>query len=529
VRTAFVALGILLLSAHPVVAAPPTLSQLFPAGGQRGQTVTVTATGSWSRWPVRAWCDGPEVSITAAKEAGRLEVKIAADALPIPRGIRIHDDEGASELRPFIVGGLPEVVEQEPNDDVKQPQVLAASTMVVNGRLAKQGDVDGFAVPLKKGQTLVASVEATRTLKSPMDAVLQIVSPDGFVLAQNDDHHDVDPHLAVTAPRDGSYIARVFAFPTKPDSSIRFAGANTFLYRLTLTTGPFADYPFPLALGRDKLAPVEIVGWNIPAALRQVTPQRLDDDRAIAVHPLLPQAAWLRFEPHATNVVTGPANRAKPMPFVLPATISGRFEQPGVHVFQFDAKKGQQLAFEIEARKLDSPLDPVLSITDVTGKTLAESQAKKLNTDPTLSYTVAATAPHRLEIRDLHDSAGPRHFYRLRASLADPDFTLTVSTDRFTISPGKTLEIPVTIARRNGFAEEINITVEGSPAGMKATPAPIKGTAKTASLKLAGDPVSGVPFRIIGRSAGGLVRVAHAPAAESGTTPHLWLTGLKAK
>ena len=121
------------------------------------------------------------------------------------------------ELRPFIAGTLPEVMEKEPNDDFKKPHALDGSC-VVNGKLEKVGDVDCFAVTLKKGQTLVASLEAHNTLRSPMDAMLQVLSADGFVLEENNDFHGLDPQLAFTAKKDGTYIARVYAFPAQPDA-----------------------------------------------------------------------------------------------------------------------------------------------------------------------------------------------------------------------------------------------------------------------------------------------------------------------
>src|SRR5262249_22269864 len=153
-----------------------------------------------------------------------LTVHIAADAVPGTYWIRLHDEHGASALRPFLVGLLPEVQEVEPNDDSKNPQVIATPNVIVNGRLAKDGDVDVYAVEWKKGQTLVASVEAQRTLRSPMDGVLQILTPDGIVQAQDDDYHGFDPQIAFTAPKDGRYLVRLFAFPSDPTAAIKFAG-----------------------------------------------------------------------------------------------------------------------------------------------------------------------------------------------------------------------------------------------------------------------------------------------------------------
>ena len=69
-------------------------------------------------------------------------------------------------------------------------------------------------------------------LGSPMDAVLQVASHDGFVLAENNDTHGLDPRVVLTAPVDGTYIVRLYAFPAVADSSIQFSGAETYIYRL---------------------------------------------------------------------------------------------------------------------------------------------------------------------------------------------------------------------------------------------------------------------------------------------------------
>src|SRR5262249_13745056 len=141
-------------------AAPPSLTSMFPAGASQGNTVSVTAAGSFARWPVRAWVSTAGIQIKPDKDRGRFIVTVAADAAPGVHWVRLYDDQGATSLRPFFVGTLPEVLEQEPNDDPKKPQKLPGARIVVNGRLSQRGDVDHFAVSLKKGETLVASMEA---------------------------------------------------------------------------------------------------------------------------------------------------------------------------------------------------------------------------------------------------------------------------------------------------------------------------------------------------------------------------------
>ena len=53
-----------------------------------------------------------------------------------------------------------------------------------------------------------------------------------------------------------------------------------------------------------------------------------------------------------------------------------------------------------------------------------------------------------------HPTDSRRKVYRLRATRAEPDYALTVAADRFTLTPGKPLDIPVTVERRNGFDGE---------------------------------------------------------------------------
>ena len=333
-------LAVLCLIASPQLgAAPPAVIYLSPAGAQRGTTVEVIAAGSCVRWPVQVGVSGNGVVAKAAKEKGRLAVTVTADAIPGVYWLRLHDELGASGLRPFVVGTLPEVAEKEPNDDPKKPQPVALPA-VVNGRLDKAGDVDCFAVSLKKGQTLVAELEAHHTLRSPMDGVLQIVSPEGFVLDENHDFHGLDPLLGFTALKDGIYIVRVFAFPATPDSSIRFFGSDACIYRLTLTTGGYADHAWPLAAPRAAPGMVALVGWNIPEAARALPVPASGS----VFHPAVANPVAVRLEPHPCRtapVATGP--------LVPPVTLSGRLALPSqADTFSFSGAKGKPLVIQIE-------------------------------------------------------------------------------------------------------------------------------------------------------------------------------------
>jgi hypothetical protein len=518
----------------PLHAAPPSLMYLFPAGARRGTTVEVSAGGAFERWPVGAWVKGPGVTVKPAKDKGKLIVTVAADATPGSSWLRLYDDEGASIARPFLIGLLPEVMEKEPNNEPKQAQKLEAADVIVNGRLDKAGDVDVFAVPLQQGQTLVASIEAHRTLRSPMDAVLQVLSEDGFVLAQNNDFHGLDPQIAFTAPRDGTFFVRLFAFPAVPDASIRFSGGATYVYRLTLTTKGFVDYPYPLAVTAGQPAEVELIGWSLPAAARRIAlPPTAKGPVATIVHAEIGNHVDVALEPHFTLALRATTSRTRPQLIPVPATVTGRLGEAGATSFyEFQGRKGKTLLLRVESQSLDFEVEPVLRLTDTAGKVLARGEAAKLHGDAVLSFTPPQDAPYRLEVLDLHGAGGPRHVYRLSVATSVPDFALTVASDRFTLMPGTPLDIPVTIERRGGFAEAITLTAQGLPAEVTANAITVKTSDKKTTLRLtAASATAASALRIIGKSEGmtAFSHTARAVVAErDSTTDDLWLTVRKA-
>jgi hypothetical protein len=487
-------------------AAPPKLNYFFPAGGQRSQTVTITASGDFSNWPVQVWADRPGVVGTADKDKGKLNLAIAADAVPGIYWLRLTNAEGASQPRAFIVGTLPEVAEAETNDLPAKPQIVE-SRVVVNGKLAKTNDVDGFRVNLQQGQTLVAALQANTILGSPMDAVLQICdlverppvagqAPqlEAYVVAQNHDGLGLDPQLAFTAPKSGPYLVRLFAFPATPDSSIRFAGGDDYLYRLTLTTGPYIDHALPLAAPREE-SEVRLGGWNLTGVTTAIVPSLANDSDSLTPpdSPLTwvwnPNAAGALAisradyaalsEDQATLVALArsasedPAEHDAVQDLPIPVAISGRLELSGeADIFTFQASKDQKLRLRATAKALGYPIDPVLLVQDETGKVLAEADdTGRDDRDPQLDFTAPAAGRYRAVVRDLHGRGGLRMVYRLSIEPVLPDFTLTLAADSFVFDKDKPLEIPVSVTVRDGLRDPIILHAIGLPPGVTAEPA----------------------------------------------------------
>jgi hypothetical protein len=554
-----VTIAAIALSSTSVVAAPPKLNHLYPAGCQRGQTVTVAASGDFSTWPVEAWADRPGLTVTAEKEKGKLRIEPAADAAAGVYWLRLYNRDGAAALKPFVVGTLPELVESEPNDAPDKPQTVEPR-FVLNGKLNKSGDVDGYRVELKAGETLVASLEANSVLGSPMDAIMQVCQlverPGGqlsarqieaYPLAQDHDAVGLDPQIAFTAPHAGAYLVRVFAFPATPDSSIRFAGGDDYIYRLTLTTGPFLDHARPLAVPREESI-VQLGGWNLAGAATAIVPP-LSAETSNITPPDGP-LAWV-WRPDAAGAISLPRTEwptivcppgaSAACELAVPGIATGRLEQAGKpDTYSFLGKKNQKLRIRVAAKALGFPTDAVLTVLDESGKVLAEADdAGRDDRDPQLDFTPSTDGRFRASIRDLARRGDERLVYRLSIEPVQPDFSLSTATDSFVLEQGKPLEIPVNIAVRDGLRDPIELRAVGLPPGISAEPVKFEpsgdspmpgstgrrgGRGKTApqpngpSVKLilkADAPAlqaGGFPLRIEGQKSNGeLVRTARFP------------------
>ncbi len=536
----------LLMLAATLVAAPPNVTALFPAGCQIGQSVEVTAQGSLGEKP-QTWLSREGLKIEFAETGNKFKVTTAENAAPGLCWIRVFNAEGASPLRSFVIGTLAEVAEKEPNNSAKEAQKIESSQVVVNGVLDKGGDVDTFAVSLKAGQTLVASLMAKGTLGSPMDGVLQVLGPRGFVLEHNDDDHSLDPQIVFTAPADGEYGVRVFAFPETANSSIAFAGGANYIYRLTLTTGAFVDHTKPMSVGRGEgVSPpsskpdggetppprLRLHGWNLPPELAEV-PADASKGSYIVRHTLLGNTLTLPVEPHP-SVVELTERTPEPQEIAVPSSMTGVIDKPDeVDFFRVKLAAKQAIVIRTDARSAGSPLDPLLRILKADGSQLQEvDDGSKGDFDPDANFTAPAEGEYRVAITDRFGLGGPRFFYRLTVLPSQPDFELKVAADSFALAPDKPLEIPVTVDRLRGFAQDIEMVVSDLPDKVTCEPivsAKSGDSAKSVKLMLkaeAGVTFSG-PIRIRGQVKGEPLIEKTASAtltAFSTSVSDLWLT-----
>ncbi len=530
------ALGILLhCFSRTALAAPPDVKWVFPTGAQIGQKVTVKVSGKINQPGTKVWCDNPGITFEIPEKDNDLVIGSSADAFPGLYWMRFFNAEGATVQVPFVLGRLPEVVEVEPNNEVAKAQAIDQSS-VINAKLGAANDVDVYAITLKKGQTLVAQIDANWRLGFPVDPIMQILSANGTVIEQVDDDHGFDPMIAFEAPADGTWLIRVFGFPATPNSTIRFAGGADYLYRLTMTSGPVANHVEPAVVQRDSESSVKLVGWNLTDALSQ--PIKVDaETQSEFTQSELPHEVSLTVVDEPVLIAVEPCNAENPVAVKVPTTVCGVIDEPADEdSFQFSAKKGDVLVIAAESRSLGHPLDTVVTVFDKDGKSLGESDdAVRNEADSRLVFSVKADGDYTVRVKDLFENGGWRFAYRLSIRPRQPSAKLTLKADVFAATPGTPLEIPVTIARNDGFNEEVTISIQDLPEG--ATVEPVKSeakgdTSKAIKLILKTDeakPFNG-PLRIVGQYGERQSVSAEAElAAFNRSTRDIWLTILPKK
>src|SRR6056297_22250 len=241
------------------------LDRFYPPVVSAGDQTVIKAEGKFAKWPVQSMCDRDDVQITLSETSGEVNVDVPADAAPGVAWIRLWDEKSTSKLTPLLIEPVSTIAENEPNNKTSEA-TAAPLPAVVYGKLEKSNDVDTYRVQLRKGQTFVASVTAHRVLRSPMDAVLQLVDPRGNVILQSDDDRGLDPQLIYQADRDSELLLRIFDFPETPTSTIGYAGGPSFVYTIRLTSDTFLDHALPLMVphGDSQEAITTVYGWNLP-------------------------------------------------------------------------------------------------------------------------------------------------------------------------------------------------------------------------------------------------------------------------
>jgi hypothetical protein len=408
------------------------------------------------------------------------QLEIAPDA---PLGAsywRLSTSQGATATRRFVIGDLPEIVEEE--IDGEPIPVAVTLPVTINGRVFPREDVDIWSFIARAGQTVWAEVCAAR-LGSPLDARLEITDSRGRKLAEAIGNPANEARLSFTAPADGTYQVRIH--------DINFGGLQTFVYRLTLGTGPHVAAVFPLGGKRGETARFELSGTglpNEPVAVAVPTSKTPTWAHRFEVGGQLTNPVLIELDDLAEQIerdVNNDPGHAEAVS--VPGIVNGRIEKPGdVDCFAIKVMNGQTYEFDLRAGRLGSPLDPVLVVSDGAGKELVRSDDVSAgNTDSQGRATAPADDTWIVRIADrLASRGGPAFAYRLRIEPARPDFRLLLGADSVNLVRGKEAKLRIDVDAIGPLDVPIDLQFEGLPAGVTVSPAQIPAQAKQVDLTL---------------------------------------------
>ncbi len=426
----------------------------------------------------------------AIAERVTLTITMAPDVEPGKRELRLVATAGLTNPLVFCVGDLPEFSEKESQgatEPPRDPRAAKASPQtemnvtlpaILNGQILP-GGVDRFRFTAGKGQRLIVAANARELIPYLADAVpgwfqatLALYDSKGKELAYDDDYRfNPDPVLFYEIPEDGEYVIEI------KDSIYR--GREDFVYRVTVGELPFVTSIFPLGGRAGTPTTIELRGWNLPT--KTLTPGFGDTE--VGIHQLsVGRDEWLsNLVPFAVDTLPecleGESNdeQQKGQPVTMPTIVNGRIDRSGdSDVFSFEGRGGSEIVAEVYARRLNSPLDSTLRLTDATGRQLAanDDQADKgagLSTHHADSYlrtTLPADGTYCLHLADAQNKGGAEYGYRLRLSSPRPDFELRVVPSSVNVRGGMCIPLTVYGLRKDGFNGDITLALRDPSAGV---------------------------------------------------------------
>lgn len=514
VCTGILTIAMCLLCIDIAGAADPDLRFVRPRGGQRGTEVSLTFIGARLSDAVEilSYKKGFEFKEIKAdpKNANICTaiVKIAPDCDLGEHTFQVRTKSGVSDYKTFWVGPFPEVAEKEPNSEFETPQPIELNQTVTG--ITQNEDVDYFVVNAKKGQRISAEIEGVRLATTLLDPYLAILDEKRFELKAEDDLPLLrnDSAISVIAPADGKYTILV------RDSS--YTGNGNAHYRLHVGTypRPTAVYPAGGQLGTKQK--VTFKGNTVDNLVQEFQlPDKPNDEFELFAADAggsPPSGNVFRLFPHGNSMEQEPNNEFKQAsPAALPNAFNGIIEKEGdIDYFKFQGKKGQTLEVECYARRVRSPLDPVMYLYDAKFKRVASNDDSR-GPDSYFRYKFPADGEYYLSVTDHLSRGGVDFVYRVEMLPVSPELELGIPRNarysqerqRIVVAKGNRFAAVIS-AKRTNFGGEIVLDSSNFPPGVKMIAEPMAANLTTMPVvfEAAADaPVEGQLIELKGRHA----------------------------
>ena len=551
-KQSFLVIAIFLLTIGFVHAqVQPTLTAVFPQGGQQGRSVEVTLTGTNLGTATAIWFSGKGITAEIREKTGQAAVvfngvgvsgSIPSDAQLLafvtiapdtPLGIqqiRVVTPYGVSNAGSFVVGNLREIAEEKTEESGAEGSSTMeadwlALPVTVNGTIASIDDEDSFTFQLKKDTRLICEV-AAQQIGSLLDSYLVLRDTNGTEVANSGLGDGFDSVLDYTALETGKYMLYI--------RDIRYKGGDGYGYRLSIGELPYLETIFPLGGQRGTENTITVSGANLdtvesiqvsigaetPAgeqSLRVQTPSGL----ATNPHPFT-IGNWTEMVETEPNNTTGNANAV-----TTPITLNGKIDTSGdVDWFSFEIEEPQLLVLEVEGNKLSSNLDALLTLYG-PGKPMEGSEEMAWNddkeqilmvnddavsgADARIDWNFEEAGKYSVAIRDLNKQGGETYPYRLNIRPLEPDCQLSVvaldirnqatAMDNPRVNRGSSVTLQVDVTRLDLFDGPIRLLCPDLPKTFDVSPTIVGTDQNRAMLTITAPsdaPLGLMPLSIVG-------------------------------
>ncbi len=362
---------------------PPTIARVSPLGIARGMTIEMEVEGfnlakasaiyfsekgiTGKILRIKELPDQAEVRLGAsggvssielgqipARNQVTVEIDISTEAKVGPVSFRLLTPLGTSPVGTFLVEPFyGEAADMEPNDSVENaPEVYLPA--ILTGAISRNGDVDHYKIKARAGQQVVFENGATM-LGSSLQPIVRILREDQSVAAEfGQDGGESVRRFAHRFDKEGTYFVQI--------SDFQQSGRASHFYRLKAGDFTVITGVYPLGVQKGKTANVTLEGINVAEAKLAVKGEPSERDAFAVV--LRPNKAFndVRLElgqhPEAEGVDK----------LTFPLTVNGKLSDTAR--YRFNARRGEELVFEVDARRAGSDVDSFLEVLDMQGKSI---------------------------------------------------------------------------------------------------------------------------------------------------------------
>lgn len=501
--------ALLLLSTVPAGGSTlpePTLSSVFPLGGQPGAQVQVTIRGKQLASPRAVWFDssGLNAEIVNCEAEGEdksesgvdrltLRVSIGPNEKPGERLLRVVTTGGLSNSLPFWVHQAPAQMESDSAHELPHgAEPLKPYPLAVHGRITRLGEVDDFSFQAPAGTRLRFQVVSSPAL----DPAITLYETDGGWfnpkgtrrIAFNDEEvfypgSSTEPALSYRFDRQGTYFVRV--------SSFKGVASPDHAYLLRVVPEPDREAPAG-SPNRPEPTPAdwEERTWNRPLAADRMKALWTRSVPSLASRPeggsdsetadSAPDAKPDPFAPIPLVVLDSRQSAGRePARITPPTLLAGTIQRPGeIHRVRFSAAVGGSIVLEVETPGKTVPLfNPYLKLLDADGVEVLTNVHSILNSNseiqkqihPKTTHSFPRAGEFTLEIRDITSTYGDAEMrYRVLVRPQVPHMgKIHIEEEVLNLEAGRAGKLSVITDQEEGFEGAIMLTMEGLPPGVE--------------------------------------------------------------